>query len=210
MVAVLARDPKNKTSSSPTSSRCTTVASRIKSWKEGARRALAKSFCLTKKALSDVLHGVTSKPLQPATKQASPTSTSFIGAGTQQPQFITLTTHEDERQDPSTTASSGVPGGPGFITLTTHEHERQDSSTTASSGVPGGPGHSTSTTASSGVPGGPGHPTFKILVQHHINMLKRRNETIMIIPVQQAIYFEQPKSFYFEQHDFLLPMALLD
>ena len=38
----------------------------------------------------------------------------------------------------------------------------------------------------------------------------------MIIPAQQAIYFEQSKSFFFDQHktnyfrDFLLPMALLD
>ena len=91
MVAVLAHEPlsaKNKTSSSPTSSRCTTVASRIKSWKEGARRALDKSFRLTNKALNDVLHGVTSKTYRPVTKQASPSSRFSTGAGTKQSQSI--------------------------------------------------------------------------------------------------------------------------
>jgi hypothetical protein len=259
MAAVLARDPKNKT----------TVASRIKSWKEGARRALAKSFRLTNKALNDVLHGITPKPYRPVTKQASPSSrfstgagtqqshsiepgnikqsqfsSSFIGAGTQQsqsieagtqqpqfieagtqqPQFITPTAQQDGRrysstptaqqdgrrysstptaqQDgrrySSTTALPGVPGG--------REH-----STTASSGVPGGPGHlptthederrDSSMTALAGIPEGPEHSKYKILLQHHDNMLTRRNATSMTIPAQQGIYFEQSKSFFFDnQH----------
>jgi hypothetical protein len=233
MVAVRARDPKNKT----------TVASRIKSWKEGARRALAKSFRLTNKALNDVLHGITPKPYRPVTKQASPSSrfstgagtqqshsiepgnikqsqfsSSFIGAGTQQsqcieagtqqpqfieagtqqPQFITPTAQQDGRRYSSTTALPGVPGG--------REH-----STTASSGVPGGPGHlptthederrDSSMAALAGIPEGPEHSKYKILLQHHDNMLTRRNATSMTIPAQQGIYFEQSKSFFFDnQH----------
>jgi len=55
-------------------------------------------------------------------------------------------------------------------------------------------------TALAGVPGGPEHSKYKILLQYHNNMLTRRNETSVIIPAQQAIYFEQPKSFYFDQH----------
>ena len=228
----------------------------IKSWKEGARRALAKSFRLTNKALNDVLHGITPKPYRPVTKQASPSSrfstgagtqqshsiepgnikqsqfsSSFIGAGTQQsqsieagtqqpqfieagtqqPQFITPTAQQDGRrysstptaqQDgrrySSTTALPGVPGG--------REH-----STTASSGVPGGPGHlptthederrDSSMAALAGIPEGPEHSKYKILLQHHDNMLTRRNATSMTIPAQQGIYFEQSKSFFFDnQH----------
>ena len=55
-------------------------------------------------------------------------------------------------------------------------------------------------TALAGVPGGPEHSKYKILLQYHNNMLTRCNETSVIIPAQQAIYFEQPKSFYFDQH----------
>ena len=179
MAAVLAHDPKNKTPSSPTSSRCTTVASRIKSWKEGARRALDKSFRITNKTLNDVLHGVTSKPYRPVTKQASSSfrfstgagtqqsqsieagtqQPQFIEAGTQQPQSITPTA-QDGRQD-----SSFIGAGtqqPQFITPTAHQDGRRDASTTALSGVPGGPGHPT-TTALPGVPGGPGHSTTTAL-----------------------------------------------
>ncbi len=71
-------------------------------------------------------------------------------------------------------------------------------------------------TALAGIPEGPEHSKYKILLQHHDNMLTRRNATSMTIPVQQGIYFEQSKSFFFDQHktnyfrDFLLPMALLD
>ena len=160
MAAVLAHDPKNKTPSSPTSSRCTTVASRIKSWKEGARRALDKSFRITNKTLNDVLHGVTSKPYRPVTKQASSSfrfstgagtqqsqsieagtqQPQFIEAGTQQPQSITPTA-QDGRQD-----SSFIGAGtqqPQFITPTAHQDGRRDASTTALPGVPGGREHST-------------------------------------------------------------------
>ena len=155
MVAVLAHEPlsaKNKTSSSPTSSRCTTVASRIKSWKEGARRALDKSFRLTNKALNDVLHGVTSKTYRPVTKQASPSSrfstgagtkqsqsiepgifssqfsSSFIGAGTQQSQYIEAGTQQPQFIEAGTQQ-------PQFITPTAQQDGRRYSSTTASSGV---------------------------------------------------------------------------
>ena len=165
MAAVLTNDPKHSLKLPPK-----LYNGGIKDWINGDRISV-KSCLHSYNLLNVVLHGVATKAPRTVAEPGPFSSPSFVGTGTEPPQFITPK---------------------------------------ASSGVPGGPGHSTSTTASSGVPGGPGHPTFKILVQHHINMLKRRNETIMIIPVQQAIYFEQPKSFYFEQHDFLLPMALLD
>ena len=161
MAAVLAHDPKNKTSSSPTSSRCTpTVASRIKSWKEGARRALAKSFRLTNKTLNDVLHGVTSKPYRPVTKQASSSfrfstgagtqQSQSIEAGTQQPQFIEAGTQQPQSITPTAQDgrrdSSFIGAGtqqPQFITPTAHQDGRRDASTTALPGVPGGREHST-------------------------------------------------------------------
>ena len=220
MVAVLARDPKNKT----------TVASRIKSWKEGARRALAKSFRLTNKALNDVLHGITPKPYRPVTKQASPSSrfstgagtqqshsiepgnikqsqfsSSFIGAGTQQSQSIEAGTQQPQfieagtQQPQFITPTAQQDGRRYSSTPTAQQDGRRYSSTTALPGVPGGREHST--TASSGVPEGPEHSKYKILLQHHDNMLTRRNATSMTIPAQQGIYFEQSKSFFFDnQH----------
>ena len=86
----------------------------INDWKNGDR-ILVKSYLHTEGLLPVVLRGVAPK----ASRTATPSSSSFIGAGTQQPQFNTPT------------ALSGVPGGPGHST------------TTALPGVPGGPGHPT-------------------------------------------------------------------
>ena len=85
----------------------------IKDWKE-SDRILVKSYLHSEGLLPVVLHGVAPK----ASRTTTPSSSSFIGAGTKQPQFNTPT------------ALPGVPGGPGH-------------STTALPGVPGGPGHPT-------------------------------------------------------------------
>ena len=177
MVAVLARDPKNKT----------TVASRIKSWKEGARRALAKSFRLTNKALNDVLHGITPKPYRPVTKQASPSSRFSTGAGTQQSHsiepgnikqsqfsssFIGAGTQQSQSIEAGTQQPQFIEAGtqqPQFITPTAQQDGRRYSSTPTAqqdgrrySSTPtaqqDGRRYS-STTALPGVPGGREHST---------------------------------------------------
>ena len=71
----------------------------ITDWKNGDR-ILVKSYLHTEGLLEVVLRGVAPK----APRTATPSSSSFIGAGTQQPQFNTPT------------ALSGVPGGPGHST----------------------------------------------------------------------------------------------
>ena len=86
----------------------------IKDWKDGDRIAV-KSYLFSNNLLEVVLHVVAPKASRTVTEQGplssdpSGTSTS-IGAGTKQSQFITPTAHQDGRRDPSTTASAGGPG----------------------------------------------------------------------------------------------------
>ena len=110
MVAVLANDPRHSVKLPPK-----IYDGGIKAWINGDRIAV-KSCLHTYNLLDVVLHGVAKKASRTVTELGPLSSPSFIGAGMQQPQFITPTAQEG-RRDPSTTASSGVPGGPGQPTF---------------------------------------------------------------------------------------------